>query len=62
MKTDLREWVRDRLIDSASGTKQLFRPDAIDAILNEHNSGRRNHTSRIYSLLFFELWHRHYLQ
>ena len=62
LKTDLREWVRDRLIDSASGTKQLFRPDAIDAILNEHNSGRRNHTSRIYSLLFFELWHRHYLQ
>jgi hypothetical protein len=27
-------------------------------VLAEHESGRRNRASKIYALLFFELWHR----
>jgi hypothetical protein len=29
--------------------------------VQEHLSGRRDHTLRLWQLMVFELWHRHYL-
>ena len=38
-----------------------FQPRFIDRIVHEHLSGRRDHTLRLWQLLVFELWHRHYV-
>ena len=38
-----------------------FQPAFIDRLVQEHLSGRRDHTLRLWQLLVFELWHRHYV-
>jgi asparagine synthase (glutamine-hydrolysing) len=38
-----------------------FQPAFIDRLVHEHLNGRRDHTLRLWQLLVFELWHRHYV-
>ena len=59
-RNELRDWVHDCLVESSS-TAMYFRREEVERTLGEHESGRRNHASKIYSLLVFELWHRHYM-
>ena len=62
-------WFRGGLTDLFSDvldsprTKQrgYFEPAFISRLLREHLSGQRDHTLRLWQLLVFELWHRHYL-
>jgi asparagine synthase (glutamine-hydrolysing) len=62
-------WFRGRLRDlfadvlSSARTRQrgYFRPAFVERIVQEHLSGRRDHTLRLWQLLVFELWHRRYV-
>ena len=62
-------WFRGGLTDlfsdvlDAPRTKQrgYFEPVFVSRLLREHLSGTRDHTLRLWQLLVFELWHRHYL-
>ena len=38
-----------------------FEPAFVSRLLREHLDGERDHTLRLWQLLVFELWHRHYL-
>jgi asparagine synthase (glutamine-hydrolysing) len=38
-----------------------FQPVFVERLVQEHLSGRRDHTLRLWQLLVFELWHRHYV-
>jgi asparagine synthase (glutamine-hydrolysing) len=38
-----------------------FQPAFVSRIVQEHLSGRRDHTLRLWQLLVLELWHRHYV-
>ncbi len=60
-RRDLKDWVRDRLLDDSRATEPYFHKEKIERVLDEHQSGRKNRASKIYTLLFFELWYRHYL-
>jgi asparagine synthase (glutamine-hydrolysing) len=55
LRTDLREYSRELLLDPASFSQQRFRPSAIEALLDEHGAGR-DHSQRIWALLMLELW------
>ena len=33
----------------------------VDRVLAEHLTGKRDHSLRLWQLLVFELWHRHYM-
>jgi len=62
-------WFRGRLRDvfadvlGSARTRQrgYFQPAFIERIVQEHVSGRRDHTLRLWQLLVFELWQRHYV-
>jgi asparagine synthase (glutamine-hydrolysing) len=62
-------WFRGGLTDvfadvlGSARTRQrgYFEPAFINRIVQEHLSGRRDHTLQLWQLLVFELWHRHYL-
>jgi asparagine synthase (glutamine-hydrolysing) len=62
-------WFRGGLTDLFSDvlqsprTKQrgYFEPAFVSRLLREHLGGGRDHTLRLWQLLVFELWHRHYL-
>ena len=38
-----------------------FEPSFVSRLLREHLAGQRDHALRLWQLLVFELWHRHYL-
>jgi asparagine synthase (glutamine-hydrolysing) len=62
-------WFRGGLTDVFSDvlrsarTRQrgYFEAAFVDRLLQEHLSGRRDHTLRLWQLMVFELWHRQYL-
>lgn len=60
-RNELRGFVRNCLVESPQAMPVCFRQAEIERTLAEHESGQRNHASKIYSLLVFELWYRHYM-
>lgn len=60
LRTDFRDLARDVLTDDTARSRGLFRPDAIAAMLAEHDQGH-NHASLLWALIQFELWHRAYI-
>jgi asparagine synthase (glutamine-hydrolysing) len=62
-------WFRGGLTDVFSDvlrsptTRQrgYFEPAFVDRVVDEHLSGKRDHTLRLWQLLVFELWHRQYI-
>ena len=57
----LRDFVADALQSARARQRGYFRPRFVDRLMAEHTSGRRDHASRLWALLMFELWHRRYL-
>jgi asparagine synthase (glutamine-hydrolysing) len=55
-RTGLREMARDRLTDPKSLAVELFDRRAVLALLDGHESGRRNEELRIWTLLSLEVW------
>jgi asparagine synthase (glutamine-hydrolysing) len=60
-RTDLSEMVNDLLLACGGRTHTYLRADAIRDLVDDHNSGRWDHSDRLWSLLFLESWHRMYI-
>jgi asparagine synthase (glutamine-hydrolysing) len=58
---DLRDLLNDTLTDSRTRQRGYFNQDAVDAILDEHRRGRRDHALQLWGLLTLELWHRNFI-
>lgn len=57
----LRPLAHDVLLSSASVGRGYFDPEAIRQLLQQHDTGRWGHGSRIWALLFLEMWHRQFV-
>ncbi len=57
----LKNSVRDLLHDRVTRERGLLRIDAVDAIFDEHVSGRRDQSLQLWGLCMFELWCRQVL-
>ncbi|MBL7131088.1 MAG: asparagine synthase (glutamine-hydrolyzing) [Candidatus Omnitrophica bacterium] len=60
-RNEMKEFVQDILLDNVLSNRGYFKKDAIAAMLEEHISGRLDHTFRIWALLNFKLWHRRFI-
>lgn len=58
---ELRDFAHDILLDPLAQSRGYFRPEAIRNLLDEHMSGRFDRSHRLWTLLFFEMWHRTWL-
>jgi asparagine synthase (glutamine-hydrolysing) len=58
MRGPLAEPVRAVLTDGRTRSRGLFQPRAVEALLAEHLSGRRDQSLALWSLLVLELWQR----
>jgi asparagine synthase (glutamine-hydrolysing) len=58
---NLRELFADTLLSSANGTSEYLRQSFVRRLVEEHISGRRDHTLRLWQLVVFERWHRQYV-
>jgi asparagine synthase (glutamine-hydrolysing) len=55
---ELAPLLRDVCEPSALRRGGLFRPDAVQRLLDEHDGGRHDHRKKLYTLLVFLLWSR----
>ncbi|TAD89565.1 MAG: asparagine synthase (glutamine-hydrolyzing) [Alphaproteobacteria bacterium] len=53
-------WLEDCLTGAGSRTRDLYRPDALRRVLEEHRAGRVNHEKLLWLLLTTELFRRRY--
>jgi asparagine synthase (glutamine-hydrolysing) len=60
-KNELKDFARDILLDSRTTARGYFRADAVRRLLDDHQHGRFDHASRLWSLLVLELWHREWV-
>jgi asparagine synthase (glutamine-hydrolysing) len=60
LRDELRDLSWDVLTDSTARSRGLFRPEAVASLLSEHGQGV-NHSTRIWALIQFELWHRNFI-
>lgn len=66
----LKHWMRAQLKDDTAGLlleprtlqRGYFRKPQIERLLSEHQRGERDHSTALWQLLAFELWHRNYLE
>lgn len=57
-RTDWKEPLQRFLLSKPALERGYFKPQSIRQTLEEHISGKRNHGSRIWTLLVFEIWNR----
>ena len=58
---ELKDYVQDVLLDPSTLKRGYFKPESVEALVDEHVSQRFDHGYRLWSLLMFELWHRRFL-
>jgi asparagine synthase (glutamine-hydrolysing) len=58
LRGPLREMVWDHLTSSAFNSRGMTEPGFVRHLLEEHQSGRRDHETWIWSLLMLEMWFR----
>jgi asparagine synthase (glutamine-hydrolysing) len=56
LRGPLRPMTHDLLLAADSLAAGQFRRPALEAMLGDHQSGRRDHSQRLYALLMLELW------
>jgi asparagine synthase (glutamine-hydrolysing) len=60
-RDELRSMTRDVLLSSTAQGRGYFRPAAVEQLITEHESGNYDHSHRLWSLLFFELWQQEWV-
>ena len=58
---ELREMLCDTLLDPRCLQRGYFDPAAVRRLIDEHASTQWDHSSRLWLLLVFELWHRRFI-
>jgi asparagine synthase (glutamine-hydrolysing) len=60
-RAELRDRVRSRLIDGSLGDTGVFDMGAVGALVSQHQSGMRDHSAVLWSLLIYESFNREVL-
>jgi asparagine synthase (glutamine-hydrolysing) len=58
---NMRELFADTLLSPRSLSRGYFQAPFVRRLVEDHLSGRRDHTLRLWQLVVFERWHAHYL-
>jgi asparagine synthase (glutamine-hydrolysing) len=57
----LSDLLSDVLTSPRTRQRGYFQPSFVDRLVDEHRTGKRDHSLRLWQLMIFELWHREYL-
>ena len=57
-RNELKDYIYDILLDPRTLNRGYFCRKGIEQLLNEHNNMRYDHSSKIWALLFLEMWFR----
>jgi asparagine synthase (glutamine-hydrolysing) len=56
----LAEELRAVLLDPVALSRGMFRPEAVESLIDGHQSGRRDNAYKLWALMMLELWFREY--
>jgi asparagine synthase (glutamine-hydrolysing) len=57
-RTDLKDYVGEVLLSSRALRRGYFKEEILRKLVDDHQSGRRDHGHQLWSLLTFEIWHQ----
>jgi asparagine synthase (glutamine-hydrolysing) len=60
-RNELRAFLREVLLDPVCLGRGYFRREIVERLVDDHLAGHWDHSYRLWALLFFELWHRTFL-
>ena len=60
-RNEMKDLILGVLLDPCTLQRGYLDPKGVRHLLDEHMSGKRNHSGRVWRLLLFELWHRNFL-
>jgi asparagine synthase (glutamine-hydrolysing) len=60
-RQDFRPLLDELVVGERTVARGLFRPEFLERLVHEHAAGTANHTERLWTLVNFELWQRHFL-
>jgi asparagine synthase (glutamine-hydrolysing) len=58
---ELKTLLNEKLLNPKTLSRGYFQPEAVRKLVDEHQSGRWDHSYRLWSLLCFEEWHEMFL-
>src|SRR5215467_5945650 len=61
-RNEMKELIQSVLLDERTLQRGYLDPNGVRHLVDEHMSGKRNHSGRVWRLLLFELWHRNFLE
>ena len=61
LRTDLRSWAHEILLDRTTVERGYFQPQAVRGLLDAHAAGSDEHADQIWALLMLEGWHREFI-
>jgi asparagine synthase (glutamine-hydrolysing) len=61
-RTSLKSYLRDTLLSREALRRGYFNEPTLRRLIAEHESGKRDHGHRLWSLLTFEIWHRIFIE
>ena len=62
INSQLKDRIHDTLLENKTLQRGYFEPKYIKLLLNEHSSGRRDHSHPLWVLWIFELWQRKFTE
>jgi asparagine synthase (glutamine-hydrolysing) len=62
MRHELKEMIQATLLGDRALQRAYFRPEGVRQLVEEHFTGRRDQSARIWRLMMLELWHRNFLE
>jgi len=62
LDTDLRQWAWDLLAADRIRRQGIFRPDAVNRLLEDHHAGRRDNRKPLWTLLTFQMWYDRFME
>ncbi len=60
-RNEIKQIAESKLLSANNGLSQFFKPDEVKTIWQQHQSGERDYSSELWSMLAFELWWVRYI-
>jgi asparagine synthase (glutamine-hydrolysing) len=61
INSELRGRIHETLTSQRALQRGYFEPRYVKVLLDEHERGRRDHSTALWSLFMLELWHQRYV-
>lgn len=56
LRGEMEPFMRETLLSEKAARRDLFKPDYVARLVEEHTAGRQDHAARLWTLMMLELW------